>query len=542
MYRKFIYRLWVSLILIACPQLSSALSPDEEQPINAEDYVISLSFIKESLEDSIIKNMKDNIESLLSDGDTIQAIQQMIKLSQLYSNRVDFNSAYDNYWDALLLAEEANHLSSQAWVYEGLGILYSIYERPIKAHENYRKALQICKSLVRKQEADSTFIRKIYFSLAVHYRYEENLDLASAYLDSCKAISTTNLIAAKLDAAESGYQEIMRGNYDTAEEQLLPLKNDFSEIVPSYLVVYHSMLGELYAGMQEHELAVSHYYQALAYAKENLSHLNFIPIIYRQLSDITSRLEKEKEAQLFLRSAYELEEWLYSIKSPNNRFLVEIKDKYRASQEAQASLIQAQRVQQLEQAEYIWYLKTLILIISLIFVGFAAVSLIYRMRKKHKLKQALLEQKREQETQKNKEILQIKNKELTNSTLQLIAKDELLNEIKTELIDMHKESKEPELKRVITNIKLNKEQNWLAFENRFNSVNNDFFERLKEKFPKLKPYDLKICALIKLDFSGKEMAQLLGITPESANTSRYRLRKRLGLEKQDNLKEFIDRI
>jgi len=542
MNRKFAYRLWVLLIQIFYPLLSNALTQEDRLPKTAEDYVISLSFIQESLEDSLIRDKKDSIENLLSSGDTLQAIQQMIVLSSLYSNRVDFNSAYDNYWDALLLAEEAGHLKSQAWVYEGLGILYSIYERPIEAHANYSRALQVCKTLVRRQMADSTYIRKIYFSLAVHYRYEDNLDLATAYLDSCKAIRTTNSVAAKLDLAESAYHEIMRGNYVSAEKQLLPLKDEFAKLMPSYLVVYHNMLGELYAGMLKYELSVSHNFTALTYAKENLSHLNFIPIIYRQLTETFSKLEKEEEAQLFMKAAFELEGWLYSVKSPNNRFLVEIKDKYRASQEAQASLIQAQRVQQLEQAEYIWYLKTLILVISLIFVGFAAASWIYRLRKKHKLKHALLEQKREQETQKNREILQIKNKELTNSTLQLIAKDELLNEIKTELSEIHKQTKEPELNRVINNIKLNKEQNWLAFENRFNSVNNDFFERLKQNFPKLKPYDLKICALIKLDFSGKEMAHLLGITPESANTSRYRLRKRLGLEKQDNLKEFIDRI
>ncbi|MEM6829932.1 MAG: tetratricopeptide repeat protein, partial [Bacteroidota bacterium] len=79
-------------------------------------------------------------------------------------------------------------------------------------------------------------------------------------------------------------------------------------------------------------------------------------------------------------------------------------------------------------------------------------------------------------------------------------------------------------------------------ENRFTAVNKDFFERLKHQFPNLQPYDLKICALIKLNFSGKEMARLLGITPESANTSRYRLRKRLGLKKEENLVTFIDSV
>ena len=58
----------------------------------------------------------------------------------------------------------------------------------------------------------------------------------------------------------------------------------------------------------------------------------------------------------------------------------------------------------------------------------------------------------------------------------------------------------------------------------------------------LKQTDLKICALVKLNFPSKDMAKLLGISVESVHTSRHRLRKKLGLERNDNLEEFINKF
>ena len=86
------------------------------------------------------------------------------------------------------------------------------------------------------------------------------------------------------------------------------------------------------------------------------------------------------------------------------------------------------------------------------------------------------------------------------------------------------------------------DQNWEEFEARFISVNKGFYERLKAKYPKLTQGDLKLCALIKLNFSSKDMARLMGISVESVHTTRYRLRKKLGLNREDNLTEFITSI
>lgn len=76
----------------------------------------------------------------------------------------------------------------------------------------------------------------------------------------------------------------------------------------------------------------------------------------------------------------------------------------------------------------------------------------------------------------------------------------------------------------------------------FESINKNFYAKIKAAFPEVSANDLKICALIKLNLSIKEMAGILNISPDSVKTARYRLRKKLQLVTEENLAEFIKNI
>ena len=73
----------------------------------------------------------------------------------------------------------------------------------------------------------------------------------------------------------------------------------------------------------------------------------------------------------------------------------------------------------------------------------------------------------------------------------------------------------------------------------FESINKNFYARLKQAYPDISPNDLKISALIKMGLSIKEMADILNISADSVKTARYRLRKKLQLNTEDNLTDFI---
>lgn len=70
-------------------------------------------------------------------------------------------------------------------------------------------------------------------------------------------------------------------------------------------------------------------------------------------------------------------------------------------------------------------------------------------------------------------------------------------------------------------------------------IDQDFIRRLQVNFPKLSSNDLRICSLLRLNLSTKEVAQKLGISAESANKARYRIRKKIELSHKEDLIQFI---
>jgi DNA-binding CsgD family transcriptional regulator len=142
---------------------------------------------------------------------------------------------------------------------------------------------------------------------------------------------------------------------------------------------------------------------------------------------------------------------------------------------------------------------------------------------------------------KNKTLQQdveIKNKELGISTMNLIKKNELLSEIKKEITSAKKLE---DLKRVLRliNKNINNTDDWKAFEEAFNNADKDFLKKVKTLHPNLTSNDLKICAYLRLNLTSKEIAPLLNISTKSVEVKRYRLRKKMNLDRDVNLTNYI---
>lgn len=131
-----------------------------------------------------------------------------------------------------------------------------------------------------------------------------------------------------------------------------------------------------------------------------------------------------------------------------------------------------------------------------------------------------------------------KNRELGMSTMSLIKKNEFLNTIKKELQAVDNVRN---LKSVIKIIdrNLNDKDDWHLFEEAFNNADKDFLKKIKSMHPELTPNDLRLCAYLRLNLSSKEIAPLLNISNRSVEVKRYRLRKKLNLDHEANLSDYI---
>lgn len=138
-----------------------------------------------------------------------------------------------------------------------------------------------------------------------------------------------------------------------------------------------------------------------------------------------------------------------------------------------------------------------------------------------------------------------KNRELANSAMSLVYKNELLQKLSQEVAKLKdgtgkliSEDQQRKIQQIITE-GMNDERDWVLFENSFNDAHDSFFKKLKTKHPELVPNDLKLCAFLHMNMSSKEMASLLNISLRGVEIRRYRLRKKLNIPHDMNLTEFL---
>lgn len=201
---------------------------------------------------------------------------------------------------------------------------------------------------------------------------------------------------------------------------------------------------------------------------------------------------------------------------------------------------------------FILYAILVLLFFALLYVG------VQRYLKKNKAKIALEQEKlrREERERQEKEIMQLRNrnletelsfkgKELASSAMMLISKNEVLYKIRTELeeqkekLGVHYPNKYYSRIMALINESLSSENDWSIFQANFDLIHENFFRNLKSEYPDLTPNDLKICSLLRLNLTTKDVANFLGISPRGVEIARYRLRKKLHLPTDKNLVDFL---
>lgn len=141
--------------------------------------------------------------------------------------------------------------------------------------------------------------------------------------------------------------------------------------------------------------------------------------------------------------------------------------------------------------------------------------------------------------------------QLKNKTIELATKakeNEEINKVLEELKEKFKKleqnpdslkSRTKEIQNIIDS-HLSSDDN--TFEIQMDELHQQFFENLRQNYPDLTNYDLRLCAYLKLGFNSKEIANMLNIMPSSIYISRSRLRKKLNLDSESDLHGFLNSI
>lgn len=225
----------------------------------------------------------------------------------------------------------------------------------------------------------------------------------------------------------------------------------------------------------------------------------------------------------------------------SNIVLERIQTELMYEQQQKSELIKKQRLQ--------LAVGILVLILAMSFMGF-----VYHQRKQRLLlaekNRLLAEQKAENITLQNSRLeleVEAKKRDLADVAINLNQSLEWARNIYDRLQDI-KEAKGRQRKNRMNDLetelknKLTIDKQTEAFYARLDVLNEAFYNKLRKDYPGLTKYDIRLCSLIRLKIDNYDIAKLQNISQASLNTARYRIRKKLKLEKEEDLDLFIQTL
>ena len=146
-----------------------------------------------------------------------------------------------------------------------------------------------------------------------------------------------------------------------------------------------------------------------------------------------------------------------------------------------------------------------------------------------------------------RDVLQLKldaNKErLDTFTKELVAKSDAIELLTSEISKLKQEfgsnEKIDKLQELVS-LKILTSDHWIDFKDKFALIYPNFLLKAREAHSDITNSEERLIALEKLNLKTKEIANILGISPESVVKLRYRLRKKLGISKETPILNFID--
>lgn len=141
-----------------------------------------------------------------------------------------------------------------------------------------------------------------------------------------------------------------------------------------------------------------------------------------------------------------------------------------------------------------------------------------------------------------KKEIEHKNSQLASVTMHLLSKNEFVMSLRKKINDALENRDNAEtLNKIVKSIDRNidEDEAWETFAHHFDQVHGNFLHKIKQEIH-LTPQETKLCAYLKMNMSTKDIANLMNITIRGVELARYRLRKKLGIQRETNLVEYLD--
>ncbi|MEM7102883.1 MAG: tetratricopeptide repeat protein [Bacteroidota bacterium] len=296
------------------------------------------------------------------------------------------------------------------------------------------------------------------------------------------------------------------------------------------IAMCHGNLGYAYHLMGEYEKAFDNY-QACVDSALKYNWKRIVYDTYKDMSDTYLKSGQPAEALDYFKKYHFLRDSVIGEQTQARIADLEIKFETELKERKILELQQEKRIQQLQ----LWILGGGLAVLALL-----AILIFSKMRDKIRRKQ--------EQINSTKEELAFKTNRLTDFALDIVQKNQFSNDMMTSLdsIDHTKipKSASDKLRQlrlsIISHLRINEGLD--AFQQNVNEIHFDFNHRLNKRFPDLSVKDVILCGLLRLNLQNKEIATIRGVSDNAVKMARYRLRKKLGLNEEDEIVRFLNKI
>lgn len=512
-------------------------------------------------------------------GEALEYIQKGLKISKaiknthyqsilmnaqarIYENQGEYAEALEMYKATLVLNEQLKDETGRALTLLNIGNVFCRTQKYEEAAVHYRKTLAIAKK--SKDQRTMNFARD---NLAQVHLKQKNYDKAlKIYQKGVEYYKQTGDIKSEaMSRANIGGIFEKQGNLQRAYDNLLASYRTFIKIKDQYNVAnVANVLSDVLRKLGKYEQAQQHL-QAGQKAAQQVKAKSLLMENYRQQFALDSVLKNYEAAIKNYQHYTRLSNEINDLKKARHLDFLRVKlglatKEQEAQKNAKEAMMANQKARHNQWMVY-WLAGSIFLVVVLVAIAFkwqrslrrksllldeAQRQLLKEKIERKNVEEQILQEQLymgQQENEKLQDAMVVRNHELTKQALYLIQKKQLLDTLESELCALIKQSEsstKKQLKQLVQMIHndLAETEEWENFKQTFEIAHPYFYQKLQNKHPELTLYELKLCALLKLNFNIKELANILNITPESVARARSRLRKKLGLT-DENLNEFM---
>lgn len=492
-------------------------------------------------------------------------IKLLFNMASNMSNKGNYPEAVKNLQKVIDIATETGNQYMLSRGYASIALIFNLQGNSSQALEYNLSALKIHEQLNDKQGIFNCLINMAGIKSDLN-ECQAALETVNQALEIGKQLSDSNMISVCLTSTGNIYQRMKHPEALHCFQEALQMSNDKNigqsinllmnigsiyteqgkfreaetnlnqalEMTQKAKIKFaHAqvlrMLGNLYYVQKQYARAIDNANRTLQIANE-ISHLKLKTDSYKLLADIYAATGDYKEAYLNYTNFKQLSDSVFNDK--NVRQITLLESAYQYDKEKQKYEMEKVN-QQLEIKSQRHVIFFLIAVTLLVFI------LSYQFYLSNRLKKKALRL----EIDKINSQLEYSQKEMASATLQLLQNAESDAYCMKILKSIENETNEEGEKNIRTLISYYKNKsvysNWEEFETLFLKVNSGFYDKLNEHFPTLTLNERKLCVFLKLNMTNKDIAQITFQSEEALKKARMRLRKKLELDRDENLASFI---